>query len=308
MLSLLKELEEHPEFALSRREIIKYVLATPGDRSKEIQALLRLDRIEKVRQSLQTILNALRTDAKKIEQDVSQAQAQLVRALDIKSLGVEQIVEAVNKRRTVLGLEPLKNLLPETSLKEGIAAPSEQGRPLQRVAKKQALIDLYALSELLGIPETQQVSASRERTAEIVRSLQEAPSLLRSLRKRDFLQSGLDLLDLDSCPFCGTEWEIEELRQYVQRGLDEATQATSLKLGIEKASLPLASSLRQIESLTNTIAGYGRILTTAADAGVLELWASSLKRRREQISKLENLDDVLRVRLPANLDSQGLRV
>jgi predicted ATP-dependent endonuclease of OLD family len=36
----------HPEFVLSRREIIQYVLSEPGKRSKEVQALLRLDDIE----------------------------------------------------------------------------------------------------------------------------------------------------------------------------------------------------------------------------------------------------------------------
>jgi hypothetical protein len=34
--------EKHPEFPLSRREIIKYVLADAGQRADEIQALFRI--------------------------------------------------------------------------------------------------------------------------------------------------------------------------------------------------------------------------------------------------------------------------
>lgn len=49
VLEVVAELGKHPEFALSRREIIKYVITPPGERSKEVQALLRLDQIEKVR-------------------------------------------------------------------------------------------------------------------------------------------------------------------------------------------------------------------------------------------------------------------
>ena len=45
--TLLALLEAHPEFALSRREIIKYILTPAGERSKDVQTLLRLDQIEK---------------------------------------------------------------------------------------------------------------------------------------------------------------------------------------------------------------------------------------------------------------------
>src|ERR1051326_2368232 len=48
----------HPEFALSRREIIKYVLAEPGKRAREVQELLRLDEVDALRATLQRIANA----------------------------------------------------------------------------------------------------------------------------------------------------------------------------------------------------------------------------------------------------------
>jgi len=35
--ALLSQLEMHPEFALSRREIIKYILTPAGERSKDVQ-------------------------------------------------------------------------------------------------------------------------------------------------------------------------------------------------------------------------------------------------------------------------------
>lgn len=55
------KLETHPEFALSRREIIKYILTPPGKRSTDVQTLLRLEQVEKVRTSLLRVAN----DAKK---------------------------------------------------------------------------------------------------------------------------------------------------------------------------------------------------------------------------------------------------
>lgn len=45
----------HPEFVLSRREIIRYILVEPSQRSKEVQALLQLDQVEALRVSLQKV-------------------------------------------------------------------------------------------------------------------------------------------------------------------------------------------------------------------------------------------------------------
>lgn len=140
ILTLVHELTNHPEFALSRREIIKYVLAAPGDRSKEVQALLRLDRVEKVRQSLHSITNGCKTRLKHLDQAQQEAPTQLLRALGIPLLKKDQIIAAANKRRETLGLEALTDLRADTSLKAGLggaAGPSTR----QRISKTQALAD-----------------------------------------------------------------------------------------------------------------------------------------------------------------------
>src|SRR5450759_2552516 len=40
VLAAVEELQTHPEFALSRREIIKYIITPPGRRSEDVQTLL----------------------------------------------------------------------------------------------------------------------------------------------------------------------------------------------------------------------------------------------------------------------------
>ncbi len=49
VLEVLRHVALHPEFALSRRELIRYVISAPGDRAREVQALLQLDVVESVR-------------------------------------------------------------------------------------------------------------------------------------------------------------------------------------------------------------------------------------------------------------------
>jgi len=58
--ALLEEVTLHPELTLSRREIIKYILVEAGERSKEIQTLLKLDDVGEIR----GILPAWRRDCR----------------------------------------------------------------------------------------------------------------------------------------------------------------------------------------------------------------------------------------------------
>ncbi|MGL3210548.1 AAA family ATPase [Bradyrhizobium sp. BR 1433] len=76
----------HPEFVLSHRELIRYVLSKPGQRAKEVQSLLRLDEIEKLRGVLQKIANACTKKLSGLERAEKDAITNLLAALDTAQL------------------------------------------------------------------------------------------------------------------------------------------------------------------------------------------------------------------------------
>lgn len=80
------QLADHPEFALSRREILKYVIAEPGDRSKEVQALLKIDKVDRVRACFQSTLNAAKNELRQAQSAVFAARTNLLSALKIEEL------------------------------------------------------------------------------------------------------------------------------------------------------------------------------------------------------------------------------
>lgn len=139
----------HPEFVLSRRELIRYVLSEPGQRAKEVQALLRLDDVEKLRVVLQKIANACNKELPGFERAEADAIKNLLTALGAPQLTKKAVLEAVNPRRETLGLPPLADLEATTSLKDGLATAATVG--IQgRVPKVQAGADLALLKESLG--------------------------------------------------------------------------------------------------------------------------------------------------------------
>ena len=127
----------HPEFVLSRRELIRNVLSEPGQRAKEVQALLRLDDVEKLRTVLQRVSNACTRELQPLERAESDAITLLLRALDVPQLTKSSVLAAANPKREVLGLPVLTVLETTTSLKDGLATAAA-GSASSRIPKVQA--------------------------------------------------------------------------------------------------------------------------------------------------------------------------
>jgi recombinational DNA repair ATPase RecF len=293
VLETVRELGEHPEFALSRREIIKYVITPPGERSKEVQALLRLEQIERLRQSLQTVVNSCKADIKRFDEDISQAESQLLRALGVAQLKKEDVLTAVNAKRALLQLEPLTELAKDTSLKTGVALPdaATHGRPL--IPKKQVLKDAERLNELLSGLEPTEVKTSRTNVAAILQTLLDSPMLLRNLKRQTFLTTGIELIEDEACPFCDTEWDSQALKSHVDKKLAEAKEATALKTKLEKSAMPLSKGLLELESLLNAVVNYGAQLSPPVGVVSAKKWSVAIGEERKHLTDFANVEKTL---------------
>ena len=102
VLSVLKHVEAHPEIVLSRRELIRYVLATPGQRAEEVQALLHLEQVERVRAGLQKVANACEKELPGLETAARVARDHLLQAMNIAELRPDAVLAATNEKRGIL--------------------------------------------------------------------------------------------------------------------------------------------------------------------------------------------------------------
>jgi DNA repair exonuclease SbcCD ATPase subunit len=142
--AILEEVALHPELTLSRREIIKYILVEAGERSKEIQALLKLDDVGQIRSILQNAKNKLSSAHTSAQKDLSNAEDALRRHLDIKKLSKEDILAAVNPQRKVLGLAEIEEFKADTILNAGVLESGAQ----PAFNKQSALRDALPLADL----------------------------------------------------------------------------------------------------------------------------------------------------------------
>lgn len=218
ILEVLNEVEIHPEFTLSRRELIKYVISTPGDRAKEVQTLLRLEKVENLRAILQKIANADKREVPPLKKQKEEAAEQLKGSLDVISLTEDKILSAVNSHRAKLNLSDIGKLSSTTSFRDGLTINSNN---LVTLSKHHALNVISNLK--IKLKDYKDISASEQlkKLTAKVNLISTNPLLITSLTKESFLRTALQLVEDEFCPVCDSELGMNEIKAIVLKKLEQ---------------------------------------------------------------------------------------
>jgi hypothetical protein len=234
--------QAHPEVTLSRREIIKYVLSQPGARAQEVQALLKLDRLDEFRKLLKSSLTKTSGALNIANAEKSTAETNFAAHLGIGELLVGEIARQVNRRRTVLGAEPLVDLTIDTNLEEGLATAAEGGS-FNLVT---ALGDVAAL--IAALDDTTDLAAHQSALAAVAAELSEDPTLLEALKHQHLVDAGLAALVDVHCPLCDHEWQdIDTLRAHLTERLERSKNAVEVRTRLLKAADTYRTDLHQLK-------------------------------------------------------------
>jgi len=301
VIAAFENVNLHPEFALSRRELIRYVLSEPGQRSKEVQSLLRLDDIEKLRGVLQKIANACTKDLSGLERAEKDATTNLLAALGTAQLIKKSILEAVNPRRELLGLTPLTDLEADTSIKDGLvtAAAAVPGR----VPKIQASADLATLRQaLVALQADAFKQACSTANANAVELGKDADSL-DGLSREALLKSALELYDGAACPVCDTPFEPDVFSDHLTGKLAHLDDVSKRRAALEAELKPILDCLHAAGTALNIMIDHAGMFSPKIDAMALTDFRSVLRGRYQQLQKLLPLDDTLAVLARAHVVS-----
>lgn len=274
--ALIKSLQSHPEFALSRREIIKYILTPPGKRSEDVQTLLRLEHLERLRKSLTTFSNKQRTEADTAERVSVQAKSDLKNGLQIQQIEHSLILEKVNEKRAILRLSSIPKLEKETSFKVGVPAP-KQDEKKPAIKKATAISELDSLIFAIKEGESTDLVKYRNLAKGLLEKLNADKKALALAKRYSFIKTGLDLITKDACPLCDIEWKADDLRTHLQKKLLSAQEIKSLVEDLSKninAYLQLLSE--RIQAVDRSIQ-FSKNLTPPIKHGALETYLKTLK-------------------------------
>lgn len=250
---IFTELETHPEFALSRREIVKYIITPPGQRSVDVQTLLRLEHIERTRKTFTTFSNKRKAEAEEAERYHMKAEMDLKTALKIDKLDRALVLEKVNEKRQILGLPVLSELTKDASFKAGIAAPQDADKKTA-LRKAVAQADLSAFQTALQGGEPAALDDNRQAAKTALEKLRDDEQALTLARRHGFIKTGLDLVTEDACPLCDIPWKANDLREHLRQKILSAEE-------IEKLLGQLRTNINAVlEALTERIQAVERVI------------------------------------------------
>ncbi|MDQ4033793.1 MAG: AAA family ATPase [Actinomycetota bacterium] len=278
--------QQHPELTLSRREIIKYIVAEPGKRAQEVQALLKLDRLEEVRRLLRTVQSKTSAEEARANSEVGAAEEGMLRHLDLTSLLTAGITSEINKRRTVLGLDPFETVTVDTDLRAGVAGNTAQAT----FDKHSALRDVRALVGWLA--DTAAVATAVDQLNEALGELADNPTILASLRQRDLVETGLQLVSDAVCPLCDKDWDdTDALRAHLTEKLARSDAASKLQVRIQAATRSVVQELRTVRELIRTVRPHAVSFGVAELPHRLQIWSDDLVAFETKLSTVEGAAD-----------------
>lgn len=287
--SILNNVSEHPEFALTRRELIKYVLSTPGKRSDEVQSLLRLDKIESLRAVLNKISNSAEKQATQQEKTRNIACKDLIDALSISTFSAADILQVVNERRVILGLPKIESLEVETSLKDGIAS-ADPKNSTSKIVKNQAISDINDVKNCISVICKHEYKDTRNEVIETIYKLKNNIDGIKNISKENLFNIALAEFDNEQCPVCDTKWEPAKFKLLLAEKTEKLKDAKQKR---NELSTALNSIIEPLESINRSIertAKYGILFTPAIQPVAFSDYLQQISQNIIKLKDITNLD------------------
>ena len=257
--SAIEEMQLHPELTLSRREIIRYVLAEAGKRARQVQALLKLDRLQDVRDVLRTVETKAKNLRLKAQDAINLRYEELRQHLDIKVLTDQKILAAINEQRRLLDLAPLSTIDENTNLAQGVDTDLSDAA----FNKTIALRDVSSLEETLTTPTALAEAASE--LSDALDILERDPTLLNAVQQHDLVAKGLDLTTGSHCPLCDLPWPtLEALRAHLAKKLARSEAAANTHENIREKTRKVASALQAVRVTIGLVSGLAALEGSAS--------------------------------------------
>lgn len=284
---IVEELQSHPEFALSRREIAKYIVTPPARRSTDVQTLLRLDHIDDLRKALNAYKNKCNSQFEESERARARSEAELKTALGVSTLDREDLLKKANAERKVLGLSELAQLTPQTIFNEGIPEERKDEKKTE-IAKDVALADLEMVATAVKAGETPTLKKHREDALMLLKKLKDDEKALSLARAHGFITIGLDLVTEDACPLCDKPWDAKELRAHLKEKLLNGEEINTLLTSIKTANNVLTGVIEDRANDIRKVKAYASKLDPAISHTELDEYIKKLDAMRDDLIAFEN--------------------
>ncbi|QSB06664.1 AAA family ATPase [Natronoglycomyces albus] len=260
------------QITLSRREIIKYIVARPTERADSIQDLLKLEKVRKVRSLLKATEGKLADAAKRAHQGVATAEQELKTRLGLSSVEPVEICAAVNVHRQTLALPKIDTLAAEIDISDG----TDRGPTAPLFDKDAALREVSELQSYITDRSSRVECLSN--LSEHLKLLSTDPSLSQLWKQRALVTSGLSMITDAFCPLCDSEWQdTETLLDHLNQKHARSEEAEKTRIKIEGLAQELSRHVRGLRDRLSRVMSHANSFGPDGFMDLLRSWNDELQ-------------------------------
>ncbi|WP_350005797.1 AAA family ATPase [Pseudarthrobacter sp. WHRI 8279] len=280
----LNEAMGHPELTLSRKELIRFIVAKPGDRAAEVQALLKLDKIEVLRRALKTASSKAATEAKQAEGERKLAEQSFQQHLSLTSLFPSEVLREINARRSTLGLTELTEFSLETDVLSGAASRQATASFNVEVARE----DVSALQR--AIDDDSSVRTAFGGLDDKLELFRQNPTTIDAIRHRALLDVGLVAVEAAACPLCEVAWESQAaLEAHLRERIAATETAQQARTDIMESAKKYREAIRALRDRAEQVLAAARVYGREQLPHEIKAWADGLALVEGGLSSFESV-------------------
>lgn len=212
-LEIIEELQTHPEFLLTRKEMTKFINSRSRNRSKGIRHLLRLDHFSENREVLMKSRTSASLRYKEGLNENKRIELRLKSLLNLKEITNSSLLTKVNLLRADVGMSSLSEITEQSKFIERMDIidhhPEQKSSKFLMTLLKSGIDDLLTEFEN-GLPE-----AIRIRKECVAKSLNDLKRFGTDFDRASLISMGLDLISGEECPLCQQHWKMGELKEFL---------------------------------------------------------------------------------------------
>jgi len=272
---------------LSRREILKYVAAQKGERAKEIQALLNLEKVEKLRQDFVRVEHETEKEYENLKMQYESRKNELCRYLSISQdqFSEKKALEKINEMRENLKGKPIKEL-EEENIKRDLSPPSIPTEE-RKINPELIKTNLDKVKTILS-QESLLIRESEKKLICELNRFKTDEKLRKELQSFKLLKLGISLLD-DSgkCPLCEKAWKPKELRRKLKTRLLSAEEAKKLQSSVDELLENLRIKYNDFKICLGEVVKSFDILSLKEMEPIFQHWVKEIKKQIDALSEHE---------------------
>lgn len=287
-------------FILRRRVLLSFINCKPAERYRALEGFLNLSAFESFERGIKTarLAEEAKVSSKSVQIQASEQRIRTALAIPAHEVvSLERCVTSVNATLSKASLMVINGIAAATARLAEISAR------LASFSNIEELTNLTSLKVLLQEPPSiGEISADLKRLILAKARLAEEERNLRGLFFEEVLRGGLEWItrdNLKTCPLCGGQISLEDVKLSVEKRLSENSALTSYRTEVNDISISLAvlapaalSALKTVRTAIRTPMDKEKYESLiAAENALVELSKVSANTAEENLRRLSGMLD-----------------